>query len=219
MTLTLYSGPLSLFSAKSRVALAEKGLEHELIQVGWSRSDRYIPHHPEVARLNPKREVPVLIDGDVTVYDSTLIFEYLEERYPEPPLYPTGAALRTRCRQQESAADEIWFPHVWDLIETRFYPSAGGSETEQRAVDAQNALINLFEDFDGQLADREYYCGSFSVADIGTFIFANTAATLGVPLPEHAANLKRWFDRVAQRPSVSQITTDLTAAAAEALAA
>ena len=112
----LYSGPLSLFSAKARIALGEKGLAHELVQVGWSRAAAYEPHHPDVIALNPKRQVPILVDGDVVVYDSTLIAEYLEDRYPEPRLFPTSPAERARCRQQEAAADEIWFPHLWTLI-------------------------------------------------------------------------------------------------------
>jgi glutathione S-transferase len=64
-----YSGPLSLFTAKVRIALAEKRLEYERVEVGWSLADRYEPHHPEVVAKNPKREVPVLVDGDFSVAD------------------------------------------------------------------------------------------------------------------------------------------------------
>ena len=60
----LYTGPLSLFSAKVRIALAEKGLEFEHVSVGWSPEQRYQPHHPEVIALNPKREGPVLVGLD-----------------------------------------------------------------------------------------------------------------------------------------------------------
>ena len=88
----LYSGPLSLFTAKVRIALDEKRLPYERIEVGWSLASRYRPHHPEVVARNPKAQVPVLVDGDVTVYDSTQILEYLEERAPEPPLYPPTTA-------------------------------------------------------------------------------------------------------------------------------
>ena len=83
----LYSGPLSLFTAKIRIALDEKQLAYDRVEVGWSLASRYEPHHPDVVALNPNREVPVLVDGDVVVYDSTLIFEYLEDRHPNPPLF------------------------------------------------------------------------------------------------------------------------------------
>ena len=88
----LYSGPLSLFTAKVRIALDEKRLAYEKVSVPWSLEQRYEPHHPAVVALNPKAQVPVLVDGELAVYDSTLIFEYLEERYPQPPLYPHDVA-------------------------------------------------------------------------------------------------------------------------------
>ncbi len=215
----LYSGPLSLFSAKTRIALAEKGLEHELIQVDWSRETRYIPHHPEVARLNPKGEVPVLIDGNTVVCDSTLIAEYLEEKYPAPPLFPQGAAERVRCRQQEAAADEMWFPFIWDLIETSFYPNSGDASVEARAASAREGLVALYSKFDAELADREYYCGDLTVADIGTGVFVFAAATLGAPVPAELENVRAWFARLQARPSVAQVSADLAQAAAGAMTA
>src|SRR5690349_15127963 len=84
----LYSGPLSLFSRKVEIALHEKGLSFERIQVAFSQTKGYSPKHPEVLAANPKGQVPVLIDGDLALYDSTAILEYLEDAYPAPPLYP-----------------------------------------------------------------------------------------------------------------------------------
>ena len=141
----LYSGPLSLFTAKVRIALDETSLESDRVEVGWTRKDRYLPHHPEVVALNPKREVPVLVDGDLVVYDSTLILEYLEDRYPEPPLLPRDPAARARCRQIEAVADEILFPFVWDLIEEVFYPSTATDET--RIAGAREGIAAIHEAF------------------------------------------------------------------------
>jgi glutathione S-transferase len=212
----LYSGPLSLFSAKVRIALAEKSLDHELVQVGWSRQARYEPHHPDVVALNPKRQVPVLVDDPVVVYDSTLIFEYLEDRYPTPPLFPGDVAGRARCRQQEAAADEIWFPHLWTLIDARFYP--GGAADAPAARAASNALTALFTRFDEALAAGDYYCGAFSVADIGSLIVSNAAAGLGAPIPEACGRMAAWRERMLARPAVRAIVDELGAAAAQALA-
>ena len=75
-----------MFGAKAEIALREKGVDFELVMVPFDKSDRYEPRHPEVLRINPKRQVPVLIHGDVELFDSTLIFEYLEDAFPEPPL-------------------------------------------------------------------------------------------------------------------------------------
>ena len=75
----LFTGPLSMFGAKAQIAALEKKLAFELIMVPFDRNDAYEPKHPDVARINPKRQVPVLIHGDVELFDSTQIFEYLED--------------------------------------------------------------------------------------------------------------------------------------------
>lgn len=100
----LHSGPLSLFTAKVRIALDEKRLAYERIDVGWSLASRYAPHHPEVVARNPKRQVPVLVDEAVTVYDSTLIFESLEDPYPDPLRPPASAPERARSNVPRSRA-------------------------------------------------------------------------------------------------------------------
>ena len=199
----LYSGPVSLFTAKVRIALAEKGLAYERIEVEWDLENRYLPHHPEVAALNPKGEVPVLVDGDLVVYDSTVVLEYLEDRYPDPPLYPRDPELRARCRQLEAAADEIIFPCVWDITEENLYPAEAQGRDEARLRVAQEALAEQHTELDKQLANRVYLCGEFSVADIATFIMLSAGATLGAPVSENCTNLRAWLTRLGQRPSVS----------------
>ena len=77
--MNLYSGPLSLFTGKVRIALDEKGLEYDIVSVPFSRAG-YQPKHPDVLAINPKAQVPVLVDGPVKLYDSTIILEYLEDR-------------------------------------------------------------------------------------------------------------------------------------------
>jgi len=214
----LYSGPLSLFTAKVRIALAEKQLAYERIEVGWSLAERYEPHHPDVVALNPKRQVPVLVDGDVAVYDSTVILEYLEDRYPEPALYPRDAIARARCRQLEAAADELWFPPLWDLIEGAFYGAAGGARDTARVERGRAALDQRYGALDKELAGREYLCGAFSVADIGTFIMVNAATTLGAPLGDGHARVRDWLARARSRPTVRHEAEEMGAFAAKALA-
>jgi glutathione S-transferase len=200
----LYSGPLSLFTAKVRIALAEKGIAYERIEVGWSLEHRYQPHHPDVAALNPKGQVPVLVDGDVVVYDSTQILEYLEERCPTPPLYPSGLAARARCRRLEAAADEILFPPVWSLIDAGFYPTPGSDAAAERRREACSELARLTLELEKELAGREYLCDRFSVADIGSFIMLSTAASLGAPPAGAHTNLQAWLARVLARPAVTR---------------
>ena len=198
----LYSGPLSLFTAKVRIALAEKGLPYERVEVGWSRDNRYEPHHPDVVALNPKRQVPVLVDGDLVVYDSTLIAEYLDERYPEPALLPRDVAGRARCRQLEAAADEILFPHVWDRIEEVFYPAGDAARNPERAGAANDGIARFCDGLEKALSGRAYLCDAFSVADVATFVMLNAATTLGFPLPETHGSLRAWIERMLGQAAV-----------------
>jgi glutathione S-transferase len=214
----LYSGPLSLFTAKVRIALDEKALAYERIEVGWSLAGRYQPHHPDVVATNPKRQVPVLVDGDVVVYDSTIILEYLEDRYPDPPLHPRDAIARARCRQLEAAADEIWFPSIWDLIESVFYAASDGRRDPGRADRAREVLANRYDALDKELAGREFLCGAWSAADIGMFIMVNAAAALGAPPGEAHARVRDWRQRALARPAVRREAESMGAYAAKALA-
>jgi glutathione S-transferase len=199
----LYSGPLSLFTAKVRIALDEKGLPYERIEVPWSLAARYEPKHPEVVARNPKAQVPVLVDGELTVYDSTQILEYLEERYPEPALYPRDVAGRARCRRLEAAADEILFPPLWDLIEEGFYPSPAGGRSGERLARAHAALAREQRQLDRELEGRLHLCGDRpSVADIASFVVLSAAASLGAPPPPECAALRAWLERMAGRPAV-----------------
>lgn len=111
----IFSGPLSMFGAKVEIAAREKGVPFELVMVPFDPERGYEPKHPEVLRINPKRQVPILIDdglidGDVELFNSTQIFEYLEDVKPEPRLWPKDAKARARARQLEHRSDEVFFP-------------------------------------------------------------------------------------------------------------
>src|SRR5262245_48672952 len=171
--ITLYSGPLSLFSRKVEIALHEKGLAFERVMVPFSQAKGYAPKHPAVLAANPKGQVPVLVDGDVTLFDSTVIFEYLEDAYPRPPLYPRGAAARARCRQLELAADEILFVPMRRLAYRTEPPDPDPQRQVAKEAEGREAEAAIRDHY-GRLAKRlngqTYFCGDFSVADIGTFM-------------------------------------------------
>src|SRR5436190_23815937 len=125
----LYSGPLSLFSRKVEIVLTEKNLAFDRILVPFSQTRGYAPKHPAVLVANPKAQVPVLVDGDVTLYDSTVIAEYLEDKYPSPSLFPREPEARARCRLLELEADEVLLVPVRDLM---FRSEPPGPDTAQR---------------------------------------------------------------------------------------
>jgi glutathione S-transferase len=202
----LYTGPLSLFSAKVRIALEEKGLVPDAhVSVDWSFERRYLPHHPDVVRLNPRHQVPILVDGDAVVRDSTVICEYLEEIHPHPPLLPRTPAGRARCRTLEAFADEVFFPSLWDLIDGAFYPSAADGRRDSRRLDAARSHIaSLHAELDGELAGGGYLCGDFSLADIANVVMLSAAASMGAPPAPAHAHLGGWLARTLARPAVAR---------------
>ena len=114
--LRLYSGPLSMFGAKAQIALHEKGIPFELVMVPFDMDRLYEPKHPEVLRVNPKRQVPVLIHGSIEIFDSTQIFEYLEDIAPKPALWPAEHGDRALARRLELESDEVFFPNIIRLM-------------------------------------------------------------------------------------------------------
>jgi len=208
----LYSGPLSLFTAKVRVALDEKRLAYELVSVPFTRSGGYQPKHPDVLAINPKGQVPVLVDGPVALFDSTIILEYLEDRYPTPRLYPQEVAARARCRQLEAAADEILFPLVFELIAEVFSKPAAGDRDGQRIARARAGITQHYDALERRLDERPYLCGDFSVADVGYALTATFAANLGAPLADDQPRLQAWYGRVLSRPSVTKELAGLAGA-------
>ncbi|NNL67599.1 MAG: glutathione S-transferase family protein [Myxococcales bacterium] len=205
----LYSGPLSLFTAKVRIALREKGIAAEIIDVPFGRQG-YEPKHPEVVRRNPKAQVPVLVDGEVSLTDSTVILEYLEDRYPEPALYPKDPAGRARCRQLEMFADEILFPPVLTLIRQVFYTPEGGGDAEAVA-EARRAIAGFHDDLEAQLGDGPFFCGAFSVADVGIFLDCMFAASFGAGFGERHVRLRAWLERMSARPAIAQEAREMLA--------
>jgi glutathione S-transferase len=203
----LYTGPLSLFSAKVRIVLDEKGLvPDEHVSVSWSLEDRYLPHHPDVVRLNPRRQVPILVDGDVVLRESSVINEYLDEVHPEPRLLPDTPAERARCRTLEAFADEVFFPALWDQIEEAFYPAPDDRDTS-RLDAARKRMAELHAELDAELEGRTWLCDAYSVADIANFVMLSAAATMGAPPDPGLTRLAGWLGRMAARPAVAREIT------------
>src|SRR5713101_3235725 len=188
----LYSGPLSMFGAKAEIAAHEKGLAFELIMVPFEMKTLYQPKHPEVLRVNPKRQVPVLIDGTLEIFDSTQIFEYLEDRWPEPALWPRGPQERAQARLLELKSDEVFFPHVIRLM------GLGGAREGAVWEGARAGIEGYYNEMNQLLADREYLAGMYSYADIAFYMAQFFAARHGVPMTSRQRHLTGWRVRMSQ---------------------
>src|SRR5512132_1011672 len=100
--LTLYDDVFSPYARKVRIALYEKGVPFERVRALHGDCNR-----TDFLHVNPRAEVPALVDGEFSLYDSTIICEYLEDRHPEPPIYPRDPRLRAECRLLEDLADKV----------------------------------------------------------------------------------------------------------------
>src|SRR5260221_4348819 len=160
----LYSGPLSMFGAKAEIAAREKGLDFELVMVPFEMKTLYQPKHPEVLRINPKRQVPVVIDGDLEIFDSTQIFEYFETLKPEPALWPAEPKTRARARLLEHKSDEVYFPPVVRLMGLQAAPD------DPAAVEARGAALAFYDAMEKELAGKEWLAGGYSYADIAFYM-------------------------------------------------
>ena len=200
---TIYSGPLSMFGAKVQIAALEKGIDFELVMVPFTKDDAYEPKHPEVLRVNPvKQQVPVLIDDQVELFDSTQIFEYLEDRYPGPAhlaLWPQGIADRARARQLEQKSDEVFFPNVIRLFGLQHDMQSAP------AVAACAACARFYDEMEGLLATREYLAGPYSFADIAFYMACIFADRKGARMTEATPRLLAWRSRMSERPAVRTV--------------
>jgi glutathione S-transferase len=198
--LRLYSGPLSMFGAKAQIAALEKGLDVELVMVPFEMKRLYEPKHPEVLRINPKRQVPVLIHGDLEIFDSTQIFEYLEDLQPEPALWPHDAAGRARARLLELKSDEVYFPHIIRLMGLQAAPE------DPAAITARDAAAGFYAAMEQALSGHDYLAGpDYTFADIAFYMAQLFGDRMGAGMSKATPRLLRWRERITARPAVRQV--------------
>lgn len=188
-----------MFGAKAEIAALEKGLEVELIMVPFEMKILYQPKHPEVARINPKRQVPVLVDGDLEIFDSTQIFEYLETIRPEPALWPSEPKARARARLIEHASDEVYFPPIIRLMGLQ------GAPADPASVEARASAVRFYDTLEADLAGKEWLAGGYSYADIAFYMAQIFGDRMGAPMTEAHTRLHAWRKRMGARPAVRRV--------------
>jgi glutathione S-transferase len=189
--LALYDADRCPYCARVRIVLAEKGLPYETVVVDLDDRPAWI------YEKNPLGKVPVLEEEDFVLPESIVIMEYLEERYPEPPLWPADPAERAAGRLLVERFDELSRP---------YYALRRGEESARERLDEELALL------DSLLAGRPFLTGrEFGLADAAFLPWILRAETmLGVDLDAHTA-LAEWVARADERPSVAAETALLAA--------
>ena len=204
--LTLYEHPLSAYAMKVKMALLEKGLEFKAIlpegMANGTAGGAFV-------EASPRAEIPALIDGDVKVFDSTIILEYLEDKWPDPPLLPHGAAQRARVRMIEDVMDSLYEPNNWGVMEVTRFKRASGALADELVGYAKSNIDRLQHWLDGQLAGKAWFNGdSFGWGDIACAPYINRSAANGYT-PPAGSQLAAWFARVNQRASVAKVIAQM----------
>jgi RNA polymerase-associated protein len=190
--ITLYSAARCPYAARARIVLAEKGIDHEIVEIDLSDRPGWL------YEKNPTGRVPVIEEDDGSpLPESAVIMEFIEERYPEPALLPADPADRAAVRLLIFRDGDLTSP---------YYALRRGEDGAREKLDAALAR------FDALLAEQPYLSGAeYGLADIALVPwFLRARDMLGVELEDFAA-LTDWLERLEQRPAIAA-ETELVAA-------
>lgn len=194
--ITLHDNPFSPFARKVRMVL-------EFKQVAYDSVDALaLSERENLLAVNPRAEVPVLVDGNVVVVNSPDIVAYLEDRFPKPSLLPASPALRATARHWQRIADTVLDAVIhdvslwaWPTHERKDEPPAGLLEAGRRDLEA--ILARLEEALD----PTGFLCGTLSIADLALFPHVSSLKLLGVSLDPFPGVL-RWNREMRALPVV-----------------
>jgi glutathione S-transferase len=194
---TLYEHPLSPYAQKVKIALGEKGIQFETRMpdiLGGSDRDEFLS-------VSPRLEVPALLDGENAIFDSTIILEYIEDRWPEPPLLPETPAARARARMVEEVCDTYYEAINWAIMEIRAFGRATGDVAEGLLAKATEQTVGVQGWLARQLGTHPFFGGArFGWADCAVAPLVHASAVMGnAPAPGALAD---WLERIRTRPTV-----------------
>lgn len=198
-SMTFYSGGNDHFSHRVRIVLAEKGVAVDVIDV----DDDNRP--AELADLNPYNSVPTLLDRDLVLYESKVMMEYLDERFPHPPLLPVYPVARAQSRLWMHRIEREWVP----MMET--IQNGTKKEADKARKELRESLIGIAPIFD----DMPFFMSDeFSLVDTCIAPILWRLPTLNIELPEKQVKpllnyMERLFDRDAFKASLSEAEREM----------
>jgi glutathione S-transferase len=196
----LYEHPLSPYAQKVKIALREKGVAFDLVLPGGLGAGGAAG---EFVAANPRAEVPLLVDGETAIFDSTIILEYIEDTWPTPALLPATPAARAKVRMIEEVMDTHFEAINWGLGEIGWFRRATGELAQTLLAAAARQTQGYYAWLEGQLAGAAWFNGqSFGWADLSVVPYVASSAAMGNRPPE-GSGLAAWLAAVCQRPSVA----------------
>ena len=201
--LKLVSAEVCPFAQRSRLALLEKALDHEIVEIDLRNKPDWF------AAVSPYSKVPVLLDGETRVWESTIINEYLDERFPSPPLMPETAAGRAAMRIWIAFDDTKFVPATYKVLLAR-------DEPDKRRLYAEtivDALVFMEREALAKRAGGPWWLGEeLSLADLSIYPHMERLAVLaeyrGIHLPPECGRLREWIAAMQERPSVRATLKD-----------
>ena len=193
--MTLFSKPTDPWSHRTRLVLAEKSINIDFVDV----DEGSLPE--DLLDLNPYNSVPTLVDRDLVLYDSRVIIEYLDERFPHPPLMPVDPVTRAQFRLALYRIERDWYSLAEDIAE-------GGDRkpvTRARQI-LQDSILSSVEIFS---AKRFFLSDEFSLVDCSIAPILWRLPAFDVDLPTHARPIQRYMDEVFSRSSFRGSLTEL----------
>lgn len=189
----LYSGEHDAYSHRVRLVLAEKGVNVDLITV----NPQALPE--ELLQLNPYGTFPTLIDRDLVLYEANIITEYLDERFPHPPLLPVYPVARAKSRQMVYRIEYDWYSLLKRIESTN----------EQDANVARKLLLDSLVSLAPLFAGKPYFLSDeFTLVDCCVAPLLWRLPQLGIELPAAAKPIKAYADRLFKRPTFKTSLTE-----------
>ena len=196
----LYDFKSSPNCQRVKVVLAEKNLAYDTVPIDLRKLEQ---KSPEYLKLNPYGKVPVLTDDSTVLYESLIINEYLDEKYPDPPLMPKDPASRAKARILVDYG-MAHFDSAYQKLRVELMKEP--KEQSQPIIDgAKSDLKKLLQRFEDEIGEQPYLMGDFSLVDADLIPRFTRLEGFGV-LPDPALpRLGKYMERMKARPSVKAI--------------
>lgn len=196
----LYDFKSSPNCQRVKIVLAEKKLPYEIVPIDLRAQQQKTPDY---LKLNPYGKVPVLTDGDTVLYESCIINEYLDEKYPDPPLLPREPAARAKARILiDYGMAHFDAPYQKLRMELLKDPK----EQSSQVIDtAKTDLKKLLQRFESELGEKSYLAGDFSLVDADLLPRFTRLEGFGVLPDPSLPRLGAYLERMKGRPSVQAV--------------
>ena len=201
MAIKFYRAVPSSNSDRVDIVLNEKGLAYVRVILDLAKKDQ---KKPEFLRLNPYGKVPVIDDGGQVLFESCIINEYLDEKYPDPPLMPKDPYLRGRGRVLVDYGLNYLHEHYWALRNEMFFKKE--AERDAAVLEAMRRVLRgLLGYLEEALGDKPYFLGEISLTDIDLWPRFGRMEDYGVLPAASLPRLSAWVERMRERPSVKSL--------------